>query len=644
MLKVENLSFSFSDKDLYTNVSFTLEEGQHCAFIGSNGTGKTTLVDMLMNTEEYLYDGKIKKEENLRIGYVSQVSKSNKDQEITVFDFLSEEFVKNQTKNAKLCEEMATAEDLEAVYEEYQKILDEFAAMDGDHYESNIRKQLKIAGLSKLENLELAKLSGGEFKLIQIIKQMILQPGLLIMDEPDVFLDFHNLNGLRDLINAHKGTLLVITHNRYLLNHCFNKILHLENADIQEFDGTYAEYNLALLLKKIELQELAAKDLEEIERTRKMVERLRNEATRIDSTQKGRSLKAKATQLARLEARRIKEPFVNLRQPKIKLPELVWIEEQLERKRFLNISAEASIINISEKEREFIEKEDFINIHKEDTENREKEKELQIDMENNNTNVEKKVLLSVKNYSLAFDELLLEDVSFDIHEGEKLAIVGANGTGKTTLLREIYANCHPAICLSENVKIGFLSQIHGETLNEKNTIYQEMEELGFETKSQIESYLADYCFEEDHLNRKVELLSGGEKNLLQLAKIGCSEADLLLLDEPTSHLDTYSQLALEKALAEYKGAVLMVSHDFYSIANCVDSVLFVEGKTVRKMRIRSFRKMIYENHFDKDYLELEQQKKQLETRIETLLKTSDYESAKALSEELEEIVMKMESL
>ena len=149
------------------------------------------------------------------------------------------------------------------------------------------------------------------------------------------------------------------------------------------------------------------------------------------------------------------------------------------------------------------------------------------------------------------------------------------------------------------------------------------------------------CFEEEHLYRKIELLSGGEKNLLQLAKIGCSDANLLLLDEPTSHLDTYSQLALEKALAEYKGAVLMVSHDFYSIANCVDSVLFVEEKTVRKMRIRSFRKMIYENHFDKDYLELEQQKKQLETKIETLLKASDYESAKVLSEELESIVMKM---
>ena len=603
MLTVENLSFSFAEKDLYTNISFTLEEGSHCAFIGSNGTGKTTLVDMLLDTmkpfgeQRYIYDGKIIKDENLRIGYVSQVSKSNKDKEMTVFDFLSEDFVRNQEENARLCEKMATAEDLDAVYEEFQRVIDEFQAMDGDHYESNIRKQLKIAGLSKLENLELAKLSGGEFKLIQIIKQMILQPGLLIMDEPDVFLDFHNLNGLRDLINAHKGTLLVITHNRYLLNHCFDKILHLENADIQEFDGNYIDYNLALLLKKIELQELAAKDLEEIERTKKMVERLRADATKVDNATKGRALKAKVTQLARLEARRIKEPFVNIRTPQIGLPVLEAAEAN-ESVLAAELPAEA----------------------------------------------EKKVLLSVKDYSVAFDELLLENISFEVHEGEKIAIVGPNGTGKTTLLREIYRNQNPAIALSEDARIGFLSQIHGETLNESNSVYKEMEELGFENERKVRDYLKDYCFEEEHLGRKVEVLSGGEKNLLQLAKIGCGDANLLLLDEPTSHLDTYAQLALEKAVAAYKGAVLMVSHDFYSIANCVDYVLFVEEKSFRKMRIRSFRKMIYENHFNKDYLELEQQKKQLETRIEGLLKVSDYESAKAVSEELEAVVEKMRNI
>ena len=323
MIQVEKLSYGFPEKELYKDISFTIEDGQHCALIGSNGTGKTTLIDMLLDDEKYMYEGKIVRDSSLRTGYVSQVQKAEKNQDLSVFDFLAEVFVKNQEENARLCEEMATSENLEEVFERYQKVLDEFQAMDGDHYESNIKKQLKIAGLSKLENLPLSSLSGGEYKLVQVVKQMLMQPNLLIMDEPDVFLDFHNLNGLRDLINSYKGTLLVITHNRYLLNHCFNKILHLEDTDIQEYDGGYVDYNFDLLLKKIELQELSQKDEEEIERTKKMVERLRADATKIDNATKGRALKAKVTQLRRLEERKIKAPFVELREPNIVLPEVI---------------------------------------------------------------------------------------------------------------------------------------------------------------------------------------------------------------------------------------------------------------------------------------------------------------------------------
>ena len=623
MITVEKLSYSFPEQDLYKEISFTLEDGQHCVLIGSNGTGKTTLIDMLMDTEKYLYDGKIIKDQNLRIGYVSQVAKKEKEQDITVFDFLSEEFVRNQEENAKLCEEMANSENLEEVFERYQQVLDEFQAMDGDNYETNISKQLKLAGLLKLEKLEISKLSGGEYKLVQVIKQMLMRPGLLIMDEPDVFLDFHNLNGLRDLINSYNGTLLVITHNRYLLNHCFNKILHLENADIQEFDGNYIDYNFSLLLKKIELQELAAKDLEEIERNRKIVERLRADATKIDNATKGRALKAKVSHLARLEARRIKEPFVEIRQPEIKLPVLSIQHAGTTRVQPEMKDTAVTTEIPAEDKKEVAAAEYQTNAAEASYEN------------------EKRVLLRVDNYKVEFDELLLENVSFEIHEGEKVAIVGANGTGKTTLLREINKNRNPAICIDENAELGFLSQIHGETLDEENTIYEEFEKLGFETKAQTAEYLANYCFEADTLNKKIDILSGGEKNLLQLAKISVGNANLLLLDEPTSHLDTYSQMALENAIAEYKGAVLMVSHDFYSIANCADYVLYVDEKSIRQMRIRTFRKMIYENHFDKNYLELEQKKKELETRIAGSLRAKDFEGAKVISEQLEDIIEQM---
>ena len=595
MIQVENLSYEFPTKELYKNISFTLEEGQHCAFIGSNGTGKTTLVDMIIDPEKYLYDGKIIKSDECRIGYVNQFSKSDKDQAKTVFEFLSEKFVENQEETARVCDEMATAEDLDSVFERYQKLLDLFQAMDGDNYESNIKKQLHLIGMESHEHTEISKLSGGEYKLLQVMKEMLLQPNLLIMDEPDVFLDFENINNLCRLINSYQGTMLVITHNRYLLNHCFNKILHLENADIQEFDGNYTEYNFALLQKKIELQELAAADQEEIERTEKMVERMRKDATKADIASLGRALHAKVTHLERLRARAIKSPFVDIRLPQIHLPE-VETKETLSGEQ-VDTKAEAET---------------------------------------------GKTVLTISNYEVAFNETLLKNVDLELKAGEKIAIVGANGTGKTTLLRDIYKNTSDAIQIGEGVEIGFLSQLHGEMLNEEHTVYEEMEELGFERKADIQEYLRDYCFEEETLTQKVGQLSGGEQNLLQLAKIALSKADLLLLDEPTSHLDTYSQIALEKALAEYKGAVLMVAHDFYHIVNVADSVLFVEDKTLRKMRIRSFRKMIYEKHFNKDYLELEQKKKELETRIASCLKDKDLVTAKELCEKLEEVIIKME--
>ena len=612
MIKVEKLSYSFPEKDLYKDVSFTLEDGQHAVLIGSNGTGKTTLVDILLHDDDYMYDGKIIRQMEGRVGYVSQYEKEEKDREISVFEFLSEDFVRIQKENEAVCKEMETNfEDMEALLEKYQALLDEFTAIDGDNYESNIRKQLKTAGLSHIEELTLSAISGGEYKLLQVVKQMLLMPSLLIMDEPDVFLDFDNLNGLRELINSYRGTILAITHNRFLLNHCFNKILHLEDTDIQEFEGTFVEYNFSLLAQKVEMQEQVAKEQAEIERNQKIVEKLRANATVVTSASRGKALNARVSYLERLEARRIKAPFVNLRQPKIQLP---------------LVAADAEVAFEQEKVSQI---EDVLTEVKPLMDGTEQFSE------------EKKIVLQVEDYMIAYEDILLENVRFELKEGDKVAIVGPNGTGKTTLLRDIYRNDSGHIAIADGVELGFLSQIHGEMLTESNTIYEEFEALEFQTHGEIAEYLKDYYFDVDMLNSKIEVLSGGEKNLLQLAKIAAGNANLLLLDEPTSHLDTYAQIALEKAIENYKGTVLMVSHDFYTIVNCADYILFVEDKSIRRMRTRSFRKMIYENHFSKDYLELEQQKKEVETRIEKLLQENDYASAKELCEKLELIVEKM---
>jgi ATP-binding cassette subfamily F protein 3 len=576
MIKVENLSYSFPQKNLYNNISFTLEDGQHCAFIGTSGSGKSTLINIIMDPENYMFDGKLEIDPNCRIGYVSQFSQLDNIKETTVFEYIGEKFIKLQNEITSICAEMETSSDIDTLLEKYQQAQDAFDAINGDEFESNINKKLNLANLSNHKGLMISELSGGEFKLIQVIKEMLNRPDLIIMDEPDVFLDFENINSLKNLINSHKETILVITHNRYLLNHCFNKILHLENMELQEFDGTYIDYNFSLLQTKIELQELAAADDEEIKRNEILINKLRFIATELSDSSKGRALKARVKIQQRLEERRIKAPFVDIKQPDISLT----------------------------------------------TDNK----------------TEETIALKVNDYSVAFDEILLENVNFEIKSTDKVALIGPNGTGKTTLLKDIYKNNNNSIEINGDVKVAYLSQNQGEILNDSNTILEEFADVGFNTYQEIKSYLSNYCFNDKLINQKIGSLSGGEKNILQLAKVSAINANMLLLDEPTSHLDTYSQIALEKAIQNYNGAILMISHDYNFIVNCMDYVLMVEDKTIRKMSMRKFRQMIYAKHFDKDYLEIEQKKKSVETEIALALKNTDFELAKILSKKLEELI------
>ena len=329
--------------------------------------------------------------------------------------------------------------------------------------------------------------------------------------------------------------------------------------------------------KKIELQKAAAIGENEYQRAAEMVERLRDEATEWVDPNKGRALKAKVTYMERWEKKAVQKPFVEIREPEIHLPKVEMTESTAP-------------------------------------------------------------LLEVSDYSLRFDKNLLENVSFCVRPGEKVAIVGPNGTGKTTMLREIWCNENPAIRFNEEAKVGFFSQLQEDTLNEQNTIEEEFHELGLYSVEQIQSHLEQYCFDADDLYRPIRQMSGGEKNLLQLAKLAAGSANILLLDEPSSHLDVYAQIALEKALGEYQGAVLMVSHDFYSIANCADAILYVDNGTIRPMSGRAFRKMIYKNHFGHDYLEQATLRKELETKIARCLEAKNTEEADALCQELESLV------
>lgn len=575
MITVTNLSYEFPQKELYKDISFELEDNCHCAFIGTNGTGKSTLVKMLLDPYSYLYDGKITIAENARTGFVCQFPSIEKDE--TVFEYIAKEFLILEKEIADLCTQMESGENLDVIFTLYQEKLDLFDAIGGNDYTNRIQKNLNLANLNEKEHANLSTLSSGELKLIQVIKEMLSTPNLLIMDEPDAYLDFIHQVSLKELIHSYKGTLLVITHNRYLLNHCFNKILQLEGTRLQEFNGTYQEYQLTLLDYKIDLQEKAIASEAEIERNIQVVEKFRAAATYYVDAARGRALKGRVSILKRLLANQVMSPFIEVKKPRISLT-----------------------------------KEPF-------------------DSTCNET-------LEVTDLTIGYHEPLLESVSFTIGPKEKIALIGDNGIGKSTLLRTLMKQEQDGILFSSDTILGTLSQDANDVFNVENTVYQEFLNYDFVNETEIMAHLAPYGFEDSILTQKISQLSGGEITMLQLAKIGTTNTNFLLLDEPTSHLDLYSQIAFEEAINQFSGSVLLVSHDFYTISNCVDSVLIIEDKGIRKVRMRTFRKKIYETYFKQGYLEAERIRIDLELEINQALLAKDCEKARLLFEKLVEYV------
>lgn len=570
MLEVNNLSYWHLQKDLYDEISFTLEENDHCAFIGVNGSGKSTLIDLIINSEEHSYNGDINLDENAIIGYISQFSNMDEIKDLTVFEYIAKDYLNLQKELENICLEMETSSEIEKLLEDYQRVSDEIDSMGGSDFEQSINKIMNLANLSNYNSLLISEISSGEFKLVKIIKEMLKNPDLLIMDEPDAFLDFENLNSLKNLINSYKKTLLVVTHNRYLLSNCFNKILHLENKLLQEFEGNYIDYKFSLLESKIELQELSVKDEEEIERNEVILRKFRKAASLNPEAGIGKYVKARATIIKRLEDRKTEAPFVYIKEPKINLY----------------------------------------------TENK----------------IEEDIALEVENLNISFDENLLENISFNVLKDEKVAIVGANGTGKTSLLRKLFKNDDNSVKYNELVNLKYLSQAQGEVLKESNTVFEELAE-DFETREDIVEALEKYNFKEEFLDQKISSLSGGEKNLIQIIKMEVSNSNFLLLDEPTSHLDTYSQIALEKAIKNYNGTVLMVSHDLYFIINTMDYVLLVEDKSIRKINMKKFKRLIYSKYFNREMMEIDEKKKTLETKIEKALEDNNFELARSIADE-----------
>lgn len=511
ILGLKDIEKSFGTDEILKKVSFSVEDGEKIALIGVNGAGKSTLFKII--TGELSVDsGDIFIPKDAKIGYFSQNLEidSNKniyDELLTVFEnIISLEQKQRQLEESmdELCEE-----ELEKVLKEYSDISHIIEEKNGYEYESRVKGVIRGLGFTDNEFYQpVSELSGGQKTRVALGKLLLCNPDLLLLDEPTNHLDIPAIQWLEDYLRAYKGSVIIISHDRYFLDKIVSKTVEIENGKSMVYSGNYTFFAKQ---KEID-REIALKHYisqqKEIKHQQEVIKKLRQ-------FNREKSIK-------RAESR----------------------EKALEKMEIIDAPE-----NLPDKMRLILKP----------------EKESGNDV------------LTLTDVSKGFEtKQLFNNISFEIKKGERVALVGANGIGKTTLFRIILDNIKAdsgEIKLGANVVIGYYDQEYA-TLNVNKTIFDEISDTYPKlTMLEIRNALAAFVFTGDDVFKPVSALSGGEKGRVALAKIMLSNANFLILDEPTNHLDLNSKEILEKALSQYEGTILYISHDRYFINNTATRIL-----------------------------------------------------------------------
>ncbi|WP_338627353.1 ABC-F family ATP-binding cassette domain-containing protein [Clostridium baratii] len=515
VLSCRNIKKSYGIQDVLKDVTLSVNEGDKVGIIGPNGEGKSTLFKILSKniTPD---DGDMFIDKNKTIGYLSQHLSLQSDN--TIYEEVSSVFqhlinLENKIKDLeiKMKEpyDEANASYHEKLIKDYTTSQELYENRGGYTYRGNISKVLK--GLGFLEddfNKVITTLSGGQKTRIALCKLLLQNPDILLLDEPTNHLDLEAIEWLEEFLKSYKGTLLVISHDRFFLDAVTNRTFQVINGHVNCYNAPYTKY--------LELKE---KDYE-----------------------------------AKLKA-------YNLQQAEIQRQEEII-------QKFRSFNREKSIRRAESREKA-LEKMERLNAP-------DKEKGAsKIQFE---TAVKSGYdVLHIENLSKSFeDKNLFNNISFDLKRGEKIALIGDNGRGKTTLLNiimgKLKADSGKAI-LGTNVNVGYYDQEQSD-LDQNKTILDEVWDTFPDlTTTKIRTALGSFLFTGDDVFKEIKNLSGGEKCRINILKLMLSQSNFLLLDEPTNHLDIPSREALENAILNYDGSMLIVSHDRYFLNKVINKIV-----------------------------------------------------------------------
>jgi ATP-binding cassette subfamily F protein 3 len=515
---LQNVTFEFGARVIVEDATWHIQPGERIGLIGYNGTGKSTLLKLLVG--EYLPSkGTIERSRSTSIGYLHQdlLSFDTNDSILEVALGAFEKVLQLEKEIEELGKELEKTGD-EKTLHDYSDKLHELETLGGYNIHHKTEEVLQGLGFANADLKRPYKEFSGGWRMRVLLAKMILQqPDLLLLDEPTNHLDLPSIEWLEKYLLHYQGAVVIVSHDKYFLNRMVTKIVEVYQEQLHIYTGNYDYYEKEKAIR-IEMQQKAYENQQDyIRQNERLIERFRAKASKAAMAQ---SLMKKLDKLDRIEDASLERP--NIR----------------------------------------------INFRVDKTPGR--------------------VLVELKDVSKSFgDNVIIKRGSAEIDRGDKIALIGANGKGKSTLLRIIAGveTFNGERKWGHNVEESFYAQHQLEALNVNNSILDEMKECGSQmTELELRGLLGCFLFSGDDADKPIKILSGGEKARVALAKTIISKANFLMLDEPTNHLDIHSCDLLIESLNKYEGTIILVSHDRYFVSKTANKIWEIVDHEIKEFK------------------------------------------------------------
>lgn len=516
-LQLQNLSFSFLDRVLFSNVNIRIEPGERVALIGANGTGKTTLFK-LITSELSPTEGAVVIGKDTALGYMKQYSGFSKD--VSVYDCALEVFsdiMEMENELEEIHKKLTENPNDFPLIERQLFLTEEIQNRDGLIYKAKTRSTLLGLGFCEDDlNKDATVLSGGQQSKLALCKLLLSNNQLILLDEPTNHLDIDSMAWLEDFLTKYKGAAIIISHDRFFLERTTSKTMEITNKKIYMTSRSYTAHKDIIKEQQLSIEREYEKSLKEIKRIEGIIEQQKQ----FNRERNFITIASKQKQIERITAN-------------LEVPDTSQAEVRFSFKTKSESGTDVlSLVNIS------------------------------------------------KSFS---DNHLFSGVDLSVQKGDKIFLLGANGTGKSTLLKIITGELKSDsgfVKLGQSVKMGYFDQSISKLTN-SNTVLSEVWSLDRSIdQTEIRKALAAFLFFKDDVNKTIASLSGGEKARVALLKLMLIYPNFLLLDEPTNHLDISSREAFEDALLEFDGTILAVSHDRYLINKLATKIAVLQDNEI----------------------------------------------------------------